>query len=216
MKLLAGYIVFLFAACNTYAQQSITSALNKTSPLAAFSTAWNNPEYNQCNTAVDENFMTAKEKEVIYILNLVRSNPPLFANTVLAKYPALTGKEYLLNDTYYYQSLIATLHKMEQQTLLYADKECYTSAACHAQKSGSTGYTGHVRNGADCKSKKHFLGECCDYGNENPLEIILALLVDEGVPSLGHRIILLGDYESIGVATRKHKTYGYNTVLDFY
>jgi uncharacterized protein YkwD len=216
MKFLTCTIVFIFAVCNVYTQQSIVLTIKNTSPLAGFSAAWNNPEYEQCNTAAEEKFMSAKEKEVIYILNLVRSNPQLFAGTVLAKYPALAGKDYLLDNKYYYQSLITTLRKMEQQTLLYADKECYASAACHAQKSGSTGYTGHVRNGADCKTKKHYLGECCDYGNENPLEIILSLLIDEGVPSLGHRSILLGDFESIGVAIRSHKTYGHNAVLDFY
>ena len=216
MKFLTGYIVFTFAAFSLSAQLSIVSTTISTSPLAEFSAEWNKPEYEQCNTAADEKFMNTKEKEVIYIINLIRSNPRLFANTVLTKYPVLIGKEDMLNDKYYYQSLLNTLRKMEQQTLLYADEKCYASAACHAQKSGVLGYTGHARSGNDCKAKKHYLGECCDYGNEDPLDIVLSLLIDEGVPSLGHRKILLGDYESIGVSIRKHKTYRYNAVLDFY
>lgn len=215
MNFIFGCIIYFSAIFTLPAQQSSAPSLNS-SPLAEFSTEWNNPQYEQCNTAANEKFMTAKEKELIYILNLVRTNPSLFANTVVTKYPALTGREDLLNDKYYYQSLLETLRKMEQQTLLFGDMECYASASCHAQKSGSTGYTGHTRSGVDCKTKKHYLGECCDYGHNDPLAIVLSLLIDEGVPSLGHRSILLGDYESIGVSIKPHKTYRYNAVLDFY
>lgn len=216
MKFLTGNIVFIFTAFSLSAQQAIAPTTISISPLAEFSAEWNKPEYEQCNTAADEKFMNTKEKEVIYIINLVRSNPQLFANTVLTKYSELIGKEAMLNDKYYYQSLLNTLRKMEQQTLLYADEKCYASAACHAQKSGLSGYTGHARSGTDCKAKKYYLGECCDYGNKDPLYIVLSLLIDEGMPSLGHRTILLGDYENIGVSIRKHKTYRYNAVLDFY
>ena len=158
MKFLTGYIVFTFAAFSLSAQQAIVSTIISTSPLAEFSAEWNKPEYEQCNTAADEKFMNTKEKEVIYIINLIRSNPRLFANTVLTKYPVLIGKEDMLNDKYYYQSLLNTLRKMEQQTLLYADEKCFTSAACHAQKSGVLGYTGHARSSNDCKAKKTLPG----------------------------------------------------------
>jgi len=215
MKFFCACIFFICSSADvdTHALFPVT---NNPSPLGEFSAEWNKPQYDQCNTAADEKFMTKEEKEVVYILNLVRSFPRLFLSTVLAKYPVYSGKNDLVNDKYYYQSLVATLGKMEQQTLLFADKECYTSAACHAQTSGIKGYTGHERTSAGCKAKKYFMGECCDYGNEDPFEIVMSLLIDEGVASLGHRSILLGDYGSIGVAIRPHKTYGHTAVLDFY
>ncbi len=186
------------------------------SPLASFSEKWNDVKYNSCNTAANVAYMDEDEKNVIYILNLVRTNPKLFANTVLKKYPSLSGKDYLVHDTYYYQSLVNNLLTLEPKGLLYPDSLCYNSAQCHANTSGISGYVGHVRKNNDCKTKKHYYGECCDYGNSDPLEIVLNLLIDKGVPSLGHREACLTNYSKIGVSIQPHIKYNWNTVLDFY
>jgi len=185
------------------------------SPLAAYSTEWNDVKYNECNTAANTSYMTSSEKNVIYILNLIRSNPVLFANTVLKKYPSVSGKQYLVNDAYYYKSLVTDLTNMEPKEILKPDNACYISAECHASTSGASGYFGHERKTRDCKTKKHYFGECCDYGNFDPLEIVLSLLIDKDVPSLGHRYICLGDYTKIGVSIKPHSKYRTNTVLDF-
>ena len=186
------------------------------SPLSAYSAEWNKEEYNKCNTASDITYLSAEEKEVIYILNLVRSHPLLFVNTVLAKYPSLTDKAYLLKDKKYYMSLIKALSEMALQKVFDADKLCYESAFCHAVESGIKGYTGHDRLNKKCEDKRHYMGECCDYGNSEPLEIVLSLLIDEGVPSLGHRKILLGNYSQIGLSIKPHKKYETNTVIDLW
>ena len=193
-----------------------TSPSAPASPLASYSTEWNKPEYRLCNTAAKVAYMSEKEKLVIYVINLVRTYPVLFAKTVLAQYPALSGKEELTKDQYYYQSLLTTLLAMDPLPLLTDNEKCYQSAACHAKLSGITGYIGHNRNSDECQKKKYFLGECCQYGNDEPVEIILSLLIDKDVPSLGHRKILLGKYTSAGVSIQPHKTYRFNTVLDFY
>lgn len=185
------------------------------SPLAAYSSEWNKPEYRLCNTASKAVYMSEKEKMVIYVLNLVRVNPALFAKTVVAQYPALSGKDELTKDPYY-QSLLTTLQALSPLPLLADNEKCYQSAYCHAVQSGKTGYVGHNRQTAECENKKYFFGECCDYGNDNPVEIILTLLIDKDIASLGHRKILLGKYTSAGVSIQPHKTYRYNTVLDFY
>ncbi|HMI79716.1 MAG TPA: hypothetical protein VK484_13045, partial [Ferruginibacter sp.] len=113
------------------------------SPLASYSTEWNDAKYTECNTAVNASYINSEEKEVIYILNLIRSNPKLFANTVLKKYPAVSGKDQLVNDTYYYGSLMEALRTMKPLGILYPDNDCYTSAECHATTSGKSGYIGH-------------------------------------------------------------------------
>jgi hypothetical protein len=186
------------------------------SPLASYSEKWNDIKYDACNTATGSNYMSKKEKEVIYILNLVRTNPALFAKTVLKKYPSISGKDYLADDVYYYQSLVNTLLSLTPQQLIYPDEKCWSSAKCHAYSSGLTGYIGHARQSKTCKIKKNYQGECCDYGNADPLDIVLSLLIDEGVPSLGHRYLLLNSYSKAGVSIQPHKKYGTNTVIDFY
>ena len=52
------------------------------SPLAAYSTDWNDIKYLACNTAATARYLTEEEKKTIYILNMARMNPVLFANTV--------------------------------------------------------------------------------------------------------------------------------------
>lgn len=186
------------------------------SPLALYSSEWNDVKYSKCNTAVNAAYLNKSEKEVIYILNLIRSYPALFAKTVLKRYPALSGNGYLADDTYYFKSLVDTLLTLEPVQMLYPDKACYISAKSHAYQSGITGYVGHERKTPDSKLKKHYYGECCDYGHKDALEIVLSLLIDEGIPSLGHRDICLSNYTKLGVSIQPHKQYGTNAVFDFY
>lgn len=185
------------------------------SPLAAYSKVWNDSKYLKCNTAANTAYLSRNEKEVIYILNLIRSNPALFTKTVLLKYPEVSGQGYLADDTFYFLSLVNTLNKMSPQGLLYPDNTLFASAKCHAYQSGITGYVGHERKTRNCMTKKKFDGESCDYGHNNPLDIVLSLLIDEGIPSLGHRQICLDSYSKAGVSIQPHTRYGYNAVLDF-
>ncbi|MBK7561766.1 MAG: hypothetical protein WAT34_08870 [Chitinophagaceae bacterium] len=178
------------------------------SPLAGYSPDWNDTRYLSCNTAAKANYMTAAEKEVIYILNLARMNPVLFAKTVVNKYP--------VNHSDYYTSLQNTLLKLKPVKLLYPDSLSFAGALCHAINSGAEGYVGHKRSTEACNQKWYYNGECCDYGHHKPLDIIMSLLIDEDVPSLGHRDICLGQYKKIGVSIQYHKTFQYNAVLDFH
>ena len=201
---------FLFFTATLFAQTATVS------PLASYSKIWNDKKYSLCNTAAGANYLTSNEKEIIYILNLVRTNPALFAKTVLLKYPAVSGNGYLATDSFYFKSLVNTLNKMEPLGLLYPDNKCFESAKYHAIASGIAGYVGHVRKTKDSKEKKYYNGECCDYGNSDPLEIILSLLIDTGIPSLSHRNIFLGNYTKVGVSVQPHKKYGVNAVFDFF
>jgi uncharacterized protein YkwD len=209
-------ILLLALVCfKSFAQNNSIKEDTDLSPLSAYSPEWNKPVYSKCNTSAKAVYMTEKEIRVIYILNLARTYPKLFVKTVLAKYPAESGNDDLVNDQYYYQSLINTMLTMNEAPLLNADEKCFTSAACHAKSAGKKGYTGHNRIDADCEAKKYYSAECCDYGNDTPLEIVLSLLIDKDVPSLGHRRALLGTYSKVGVSIQPHKTYRNNAVIDF-
>jgi len=186
------------------------------SPLASYSKIWNDKKYIICNTAANTAYLTHDEKEAIYILNLLRANPVLFTKTVLLKYPSVSGNGYLAEDSFYFISLVNTLKTMEPLGILYPDDKCFESAKYHAIASGITGYVGHERKTRDDKAKKYYNGECCDYGHSDPLDIILSLLIDEGIPSLGHRDVFLSNYTKIGVSLQPHKKYGINAVFDFY
>ncbi len=188
-------------------------AKNDTNPLASFSKAWEDPRYLKCNTGAHTGYLSEKEKEIIYILNMARMNPPLFCKTVL-----LHAREISFIDTsstIYYKSLASLMKYMAPLDILMPDSLCYQSAHCHAVSSSKKGYVGHERQTEECKRLQKFSAECCQYGSTTPLDIVLSLLVDQGVPDLGHRKICLGNYSKMSPAYEVHKMYGIVAVLDF-
>ncbi|WP_375561987.1 CAP domain-containing protein [Bernardetia sp. OM2101] len=176
---------------------------------------WKNAKYNIAYTAQNTDYLTENEKLVYYYLNLARLNPPLFAETFLVKYKKWNSYEDLSLSDYYAGSLYKTLKNMQPVGILYPQRDLFESAKCHAISSGKKGYVGHTRlPNSGCQSK--FAGECCSYGQFDALEIVMQLLIDSGVPSLGHRkICLSGSYKTLGVSVQPHKTYRFNSVLDF-
>lgn len=176
---------------------------------------WKNSNYNIAYTAQNTDYLTENEKLVYYYLNLARLNPPLFAETFLIKYTRWNSHENLSLSDYYTGSLYKTMKNMQPVGVLSPQKDLFESARCHAITSGKKGYVGHTRlPNSNCKS--YFSGECCSYGQFDALEIVMQLLIDSGVPNLGHRKICLdGGYKTLGVSVQPHKTYRFNSVLDF-
>jgi hypothetical protein len=185
-----------------------------TSPLAEYSTQWNEAKYLACNTAANTAYLSDDEKKTIYILNLMRADPALFANTVVQKYASQTNQKYL-EDYPEYKSLVDTLRKLKPLPLLYPDSLAFVSARCHAFSSGEIAYVGHERKTEECRKNRHYDGECCEYGHKDPLDIIMFLLIDHYDPNLGHRFIFLTPYKKIAVSIQPHKKYRVNTVIDF-
>ncbi len=184
------------------------------SPLAAYSPEWNNPKYKVCNTAANAAYLSDSEKVLIYMLNLARMDPKLFCKTVLKEY----GEEHFVNpnDEQYYKTLVKELMTIKPLPLLMPDSLCYVSATCHATTSSSTGYVGHDRQTPECKELEHFYAECCQYNLDRPLDIIVSLMVDQNVASLGHRRTLLSSYTRLGVSIIAHPEKKIVAVLDFY
>ena len=170
-------------------------------------------ELKIANTAKKNTYLKKVEKEVYYYLNLVRLNPKLFAQTFLEN-----NKESI-NCLDNYKSLYKNLINMDPVDPLYFDKEFYLYAKCHAIESGKKNYIGHNRtNGSGCEPIKSSFSwaECCYYGNNDPLSIVIDLLIDCNYPGLGHRKIMLSnDFKYMGVYISSHKSFKFNAVLDF-
>lgn len=153
--------------------------------------------------------MNERELAIIDALNSIRRYPKAAA--------ALLRKRSGSNDfTPNESSLYKTLMSLNADTSFYIfDSVLFKSAVCHATSAGNIGYVGHDRiAGSGCTAA--FYGECINFGRDNPVDIVFQLLVDEGVPSLGHRKICIeSEYTSLAVAIRYHKYYSYNAVLDF-
>jgi hypothetical protein len=176
---------------------------------------WPDSIIELANTAKNIDYLSDEEKKVIFIVNLVRMKPKLFANTILKKYINVNE----IKENSYVSSLIKDLMSMKPLNPLYPNKGLYDCANYHAKYTGEKGIVGHQNS--DMRFKKYapnfdYTGENCHYGSNDPLNIVIDLLIDEGVPSLGHRKnILNSGFVYLGVSIQPHKTYEYTTVMCF-
>ena len=98
------------------------------------------------------------------------------------------------------------------------------AAGDHVRDTGPRGIVGHT--GSDGSSmvdriRRHDssfrgMGEAIAYGQAEARDIVVSLLVDDGVPGRGHRkIILTPAYNSAGLSIGAHAGYGVMCVIDF-
>ena len=176
---------------------------------------WSSQEIKKANTALNEDYLTLEEKNIFLVLNLVRINPPLFSKTILANYRGVEGfSNDFLKHRKYLNSLSNRLLETGPLNPVFPDKELWKSAECHATKSGKSGVIGHRRVG--CKEPDLPYSECCSYGLDMAIDIVIQLLIDYKVRDLSHREIMLNPKQTImGVSIKPHKNYSYNAVLDF-
>jgi hypothetical protein len=169
---------------------------------------WSVIELEKANTAKNIKGITQEEKEVIRYINLARLYPKKFASIELKKAIA----EELYKETEYTRSLQQTLNNMKPVNALTFDQGMYQLANCFAIESGKSGSYGHHR--VNCVDG--FDGECCSYDCQTGLTVTLQLLIDQDVPSLGHRgICLYDEFSKVGVSIKPHSYYNYCCVLDF-
>jgi len=178
--------------------------------------AWDAAVIRKLNTAGGLNYLNEEEKKVILFMNMARHDGPLFARTLLDAYV----KEKQVESSSYLRSLHRDLNRAEGLMPLQPEQDLTAVAQEHAIKSGQKGRVGHQ------DFNKRFdplignpymqVGENCSYGYETAIDIVISLLIDEGVKDTGHRQnILSADFNSVGVAIRPHKTYRINCVMDF-
>ena len=187
-------------------------------PLAA--QQWTSEQLARANTARNASYLSEQEKQVIFLCNLARMDGALFAATYLAQHTP--------NDpsNWYIASLYRDLQSVKGRQPLYPDKRLYATAAYHAADMGRSGRTGHTSSdGTDFANRvygglgeKTYIAENCSYGynNDQAINIVVQLLVDANVQSLGHRKNILNpDLSAIGVAIAPHAIYEYMCVMDF-
>lgn len=173
--------------------------------------SWTANELSQANTAYGCDYMSNIEKDVLKYINLARMYPKKFAD--LEVKPFLHPQGYGVHSTFpqYKQSLLNHLYSMEPMQALRPDYKYYQLAYCWAEESSRLGVRGHQR--VNCPKGDN--AECCAYGVYTAIDIVLQWLIDDPVPSLGHRKICLNSkYMVAGVAFMRHPTEDHVTVLD--
>jgi hypothetical protein len=176
---------------------------------------WSDEVLKKADTAAGSEFLNEDEKQVILIINLARADGAFFAETFLKNYLVLKKKE----GNWYIRSLFQDLQKVKNLPMLVPEKDLYDIARDHATRSGMKGYQGHkgfLNRYNEVMSRYAEVGESIYYGKYTPAEIVLQLLIDEGIEDLVHREnFLYPRFNSIGVSIKPHKDFSYNCVISF-
>nr|WP_319265704.1 CAP domain-containing protein [uncultured Draconibacterium sp.] len=186
------------------------------------------------NTAADVNYLSELEKEVVYEINLFRSNPSEYAEKYIAPLAQYYDKKILHypgDKSIMTQEGVSALHecvrvlkKATPAPVLFPDKLLTKAANDHQNDQAKTGQTGHIgRDRSNSKDRIERYGkwqariaENIAYGNTSAQQIVIFLLIDDGVKSRGHRANLLQpDFKRIGVACGTHPRYSTMCVMDF-
>jgi len=194
-------------------------------------TAWNLAELD---TARDVPWLSDVEKDVILEMNKVRSDPGRYAEDVLEPMrddfqgtlyappgaPRIRTNEGVraLNDA------VRALKSSPPRPPLLPSRGLSRAARDHAEDTGPAGALGHGgRDGSTMRSRIEryvdwdiFIGENISYGNADAAGIVSQLLIDDGVPSRGHRKNILNEvFAYVGVAVAPHGRFGTMCVQDF-
>ena len=185
------------------------------------------------NTARNAGYLTEAEREVVFEMNKVRSDPSLYAwylrqerqyyfgNQIKRplQMPVLTREGLVALD-----ECIAFLENVSKARPLRPHEGLTKASRRHAADQAETGETGH--DGSDGSTIPERISETVwnwikvaeniNYGDNNARSIIISLLIDDNVPDRGHRYTLLDpELTHCGVAIDRHPDYRYSCVIDY-
>jgi uncharacterized protein YkwD len=157
--------------------------------------------------------MTSEERNVIWLSNLARFDGNLFAKTFLKNY--INSNEIV--SSRYTKSLFSDLKKTSNLPPLLPDHNIFELGKSHAEKSGQKGKIGHQGFSQRANKSRHSkFSENCAYGNSTAIDIVMQLLIDEGVESLGHRKNILNPKTThTAVSIQPHKTEQFVCVIEY-
>lgn len=197
------------------------------------STAHSIWEINALNTASEVRYLSPLEKEIILEINKLRSDPARYAEDFIAplakKYnrrllyypgdhPLLTNEG--VNALY---ECVRDLKRQQPLPIIYPSEGLSLAAKDHVNDQSKTGRTGHqgsdrstMRNRVERYGKWQVrIAENIAYGGKTAQQIVIYLLIDDGVRDRGHRKNFLNpDFRMVGVATGSHPNYGLMSVMD--
>jgi uncharacterized protein YkwD len=166
-------------------------------------------------------------------MNQVRQDPPGYAMHLEDLVPLYQGTDRRISDHVFLTSkegvsaveeaIQALRHTSPRQSLAW-DSCLSQSAADHAADNGPKGLIGHDNSNGEnfahrihrYRPKERVVGENIQYGSETAREIVMDLIIDDGVPGRGHRRNMLDpQFHAAGVACGNHATMHIMCVMDF-
>jgi len=172
--------------------------------------------------------------QVLAEINLARTDPHAYAGFIRDFRSQFRGKYYLqsgsttriqttegvaaVDEAIKYLSRLKPLPPLVWSNGLAA---AAAELADEQEHSGATGHNGRKSHGMRERIERHgewsgTIGENIGYGPEGARNMVIQLVVDDGVPGRGHRVnTFSGDYRTAGVACGAHPRFGSMCVVDF-
>ena len=178
-------------------------------------------------------YLSPLEQQVVREINMARTRPDIYATFVeewlmhldgtVLKLPGRTAVQTqegagALREAIDYLQGIEPTHPLEPM------KGMSQGARDHVNDIGPAGATGHEGSDGSYSGERinrygkwrSFNAENICYGGDDARDMVMRLIIDDGVPGRGHRTnIFNGDYYVVGVAFGLHRTYDTVCVITF-
>ena len=211
MKIRFALFVAIVATLASFAISSARSQTNKSSAAGAS--------------------LSDSERELLSEINQARANPQLYVSYLEKLKPLFSGNVYTqsgrtpLTTQEGWRAVddaINFLKTLKPLPPLIASNGLCLAALTHVKDQSGTGATGHrsINSNMIEDRVKPFgrwegaIGENITYGNDSARERLLTWLIDDGVPTRGHRRRLLSsDYQVAGISCGAHPQFSAMCVL---
>ena len=191
---------------------------------------WN---LEQLDTALEIDYLTNMEKDIILALNMVRTDPGRYAELYIRPIASsffgnrrrINGRNLITDEgcVPVEELYIFLIHHVPVPALV-TDKRLHSSADELALDQSLTGNTGHISSkgrGFAVRIRsyaqwKKGVSETVGYGGKTGFDIVNNMLIDDGVSDRGHRLIMMDPvFHFVGSSVRPHGTYGFTAVIDY-
>ncbi len=169
-----------------------------------------NCDYKLSNYS-SENIINEKEEQILRYINMLRISPQKFCEDYL----------YYINEN---ESIIKLLKECTNLNEITLDSNLVKVAQTHNKDLCDNGTIGHIGTNkstikdriSNVDKKIKYFGENLYYGIENPLLIVISMIVDKYDIEVKNRINLLDpNFTHIGISLMEHPIYEFSCVIDF-